>query len=141
MQEQKLEGSGIQHHFHFGHSVAIDGETALEAAARGDYASSREDLADRLADFVSAGSSTVPSGGRITPREREIACLRMAAGYTSAGIRASLAAVAPGVTDNDVVRAGADEAANLAPAIEKALTDRGSGRVVMNLKLHVSISF
>lgn len=38
-----------------------------------------------------------------------------------------------------VVRAGADEAANLAPAIEKALTDRGSGRVVMNLKLHREI--
>jgi putative ABC transport system permease protein len=38
-----------------------------------------------------------------------------------------------------VVRAGAGEAANLAPAIEKALTDRGSGRVVMNLKLHREI--
>jgi putative ABC transport system permease protein len=38
-----------------------------------------------------------------------------------------------------VVRAGADEAATLAPAIEKALTDRGSGRVVMNLKLHREI--
>ncbi len=38
-----------------------------------------------------------------------------------------------------VVRAGAGAAADLAPEIEKALTDRGSGRVVMNLELHSEI--
>ncbi len=38
-----------------------------------------------------------------------------------------------------VVRAGPMRPRNLAPAIEKALTDRGSGRVVMDLKLHTEI--
>ena len=44
-------------------------EAALHAAVRGDYATSRDDLADRLADFVGA-TDRAASGGRITPRER-----------------------------------------------------------------------
>ena len=38
-----------------------------------------------------------------------------------------------------VIRAASGDAAALAPEIEKALTDRGSGRVVMDLKLHSEI--
>lgn len=45
---------------------------------------------------------------RLVKSAREIACMRATAGYTHAGIRASLAVIAPGITDNDVARAGYD---------------------------------
>ncbi len=45
---------------------------------------------------------------RLVKSARELECMRLTAGYTHAGIRASLAAIAPGITDNDVARAGCD---------------------------------
>ena len=45
---------------------------------------------------------------RMVKSDEEIVCLRRAAAITSAGIDGSLATIRPGVTDNDVCRAGFD---------------------------------
>ncbi|MFO0997828.1 MAG: Xaa-Pro peptidase family protein [Alphaproteobacteria bacterium] len=55
-----------------------------------------------------ADASELVARQRFVKSPREMACLRKAAAYTEAGVRASLAVIRAGTTDNDVVRAGYD---------------------------------
>jgi Xaa-Pro aminopeptidase len=45
---------------------------------------------------------------RLVKLARKNVCMRATAGYTHSGIRASLAVITTGITDNDVARAGYD---------------------------------
>jgi DNA-binding NarL/FixJ family response regulator len=59
-----------------------DLEAAVAAAARGDWWPAEGPGGDRVAGLAGAAQAALPPGGRITPRERELACL-LADGYSS----------------------------------------------------------
>lgn len=61
-----------------------------------------------LPNAAFADASDLVVRQRFVKSPREIECLRKAAAYTEAGIRASLAAIRAGTTDNDVARIGYD---------------------------------
>jgi Xaa-Pro dipeptidase len=64
-----------------------------------------ETLRAALPEAELVDASGLPERVKLVKSPREIECLRMAARYTDAGIRAALAAAAEGRTDNDVAAA------------------------------------
>lgn len=65
-------------------------------------------LRDRLTGRELVDASDLVARLRMIKSPEEIGCMRRAAVITAAGIEGSMAVIAPGVTDNDVCRAGFD---------------------------------
>jgi len=80
----------------------------VEAARRGLLASIYQSLHDNLPDATLVDASTLIDELTYVKSPLELESLRQAGKYTVAGIESSYAAARPGVTDNDIARAGYD---------------------------------
>jgi len=85
-----------------------EGNVGIQPGRQGLRADVWACLKGRLSDATLIDATDLVARLRMIKSDEEIECLRRAAALTTAGIDASLAAIAPGATDNDVCRAGFD---------------------------------